>query len=81
MITKKLFIPLFLISTLTGCSSNPAEYIASVFNPDVKTEDETVISKKSDEVQVSKNKRDAILNKLIFWDSNNHKSKLQFKYI
>ena len=75
MIIKKLFIPLFLISTLTGCSSNPAEYIASVFNPDVKTVDETVISKKSDEAQASKNKRDSILDKLIFWDSNNHKSK------
>ena len=50
MITKKLFIPLFLIYILAGCSSNPAEYIASVFNPDVKTVDETVVVKKSDEV-------------------------------
>ena len=42
MTIKKLFIPLFLISTLTSCSGNPAEYIASVFNPDIKAVDETV---------------------------------------
>ena len=75
MTIKKLFIPLFLISTLTSCSGNPAEYIASVFNPDIKAVDETVKPKKSDEVQASKSKRESFLDKLIFWDSNNYKSK------
>ncbi len=75
MTIKKLFIPLLLISTLTSCSGNPAEYIASVFNPDIKAVDETVKPKKSDEVQASKNKRESFLDKLTFWDSNNYKSK------
>jgi len=65
---------LFFITTLTSCSSNPAEYIAGVLVPDQKVVNDP---KLPDEPEISERpKEDSFFDKIIFWESSSTKSKI-----
>ena len=47
MKSKNLIYSLFLLILMTSCSSNPAEYIAGVFNPSTNVADNPELSNES----------------------------------
>lgn len=72
---KRFVYSIFCIITLAGCSSNPAEYIAGVFS----SGQEVVDSSKTPDTTAKPDKviteQESILDKIVFWESSNSKSK------
>lgn len=76
MKSRYLLYSLFFIITLTSCSSNPAEYISKVFDPNQKAVDDPKLSEKPEASEQSIIKNETIFDKLSFWKSSNAKSKI-----
>ena len=76
MKSKNLIYSLFLLILMTSCSSNPAEYIAGVFNPSTNVADNPELSNESPISDTPIVKDKSFFDKLVFWETPNTKSKI-----
>ena len=76
MNSRNLTYSLFFLVLMTSCSSNPAEYIAGVFDSNSKITDDP---KLSDESEISDRPiigEETFFDKLVFWETSNTRSKI-----
>ena len=71
-----LLYSFFSVIVLTSCSSNPAEYISGVFNPEPKVTENSKISDESEIPDTPILREKSFFDKLVFWDTTNTKSKI-----
>ncbi len=76
MKSTQFLISIFFIVTLTNCSSNPAEYIAGVFTPKQRVSDDPKLSNEPNETDAQAVKKESLIDKIVFWDASNSKSKI-----